>query len=90
MLVLNFIGAVIYIIRASNGWVIPQERGLIPMTGEPYVWFASVMQVCAVFILLNVTWGAFILGRKEWRSGIFWLTTIPIWFLAMAIDFAHH
>jgi hypothetical protein len=44
LLVLNFIGAVVYVVRASNGWVIPQERalGLHSVTGEPYIWALSV------------------------------------------------
>lgn len=48
-LVLNFIGAVIYVVRASNGWVIPHERelGLDSVTGEPYVWALSVFPICA-------------------------------------------
>ena len=43
-----------------------------------------------VFLLLNVTWGAFIFARKEWRTSLLWLSTIPIWLVAVAIDFAHH
>jgi hypothetical protein len=92
LLVLDFIGAVVYVVAASNGWVIPQERelGLHSVTGEPYVWALFVFPICAVFFMLNLTWGAFILARKQWRSGIFWLLIIPIWLIAMAIDFAHH
>jgi hypothetical protein len=90
LLVLNFIGAVIYVFSASNGWRIPQERGVVPVSGEPFVWFIAVAPVCAVFIVLNLTWGAFILARKRWRSGIFCLSIIPIWLIAVAIDFAHH
>jgi hypothetical protein len=91
LFVLNFIGAVVYVVRASNGWAIPQERGLgIPVTGEPFVWAMSIAPVCAVFLVLNLTWGAFILARKRWQSGIFWLLTIPIWLAAMVFDFAHH
>ena len=92
LLVLNFIGAVAYVVAASNGWVIPEERelGLHSVTGEPYVWALSVFPVCAVFLVLNLTWGAFILARKRWQSGIFWLLTIPIWLAAVVIDFAHH
>lgn len=94
LLVLNFIGAVVYVVAASNGWVIPQERalGLHSVTGEPYVWALFVFPVCAVFVVLNLTWGAFILAfaRKRWHSGIFWLLTIPIWLAAVVVDFAHH
>jgi hypothetical protein len=92
LLVLNFIGAVVYVVRASNGWVIPQERalGLHSVTGEPYIWALSVFPVCAVFLVLNLTWVAFILAQKRWQSGIFWLSTIPIWLVAVVIDFAHH
>jgi len=91
LLLVNFIGAVFYVIRASNGWVVPQERELgIPVTGEPFVWAASIAPVCAVFLVLNLTWGAFILARKLRQSGIFWLSTIPIWLTALVIDFVHH
>ncbi len=92
LLVLNFIGAVLYVVRASNGWVIPQERklGLHSVTGEPYVWAMSIAPVCAVFLMLNLTWGVFILARKGWQNRIFWPLTIPIWLAAVVIDFAHH
>ena len=91
LLILNFIGAVVYVVRASNGWVTPQEREFgLPVTGEPFVWAISIAPVCAVFLVLNLTWGAFILARKRWPSGIFWLLTIPIWLAALVIDFWHH
>jgi hypothetical protein len=92
LLVLNFIGAVVYVVAASKGWVIPQEGelGLHSVTGEPYVWALSVFPICAVFLILNLTWGVFILARKRSQSGIFWLLTIPIWLVAVVIDFAHH
>src|ERR1700749_2365950 len=58
LLVLNLIGAVVYVVRASNGWVIPRERelGLHSVTGEPYIWALSVLPVCAVFLVLSLTW----------------------------------
>src|SRR5580658_4260328 len=92
LLVLNFIGAANYVVAASNGWVIPQERelGLHSVTGEPFIWALSIFPVCAVFFVLNLTWGGFILARKRWQSVIFWLLTIPIWLTAAVIDFAHH
>jgi|SRR5580658_863225 hypothetical protein len=92
LLVLNFTGAVVCVVAASNGCAIPQERelGLHSVTGEPYVWALSVFPVCAVFLVLNLTCGAFILARKRWHSGIFWLLSIPIWLAAVVLDFAHH
>jgi len=82
----------IYVVAASHGWVIPRERaaGLDSVTGEPLVWALSVLPISVVFIVLNVTWGAFILAGKQWRTGLLWLSTIPIWLVAVAIDFAHH
>jgi len=92
LLAFNFIGAVIYVVAASHGWAIPQEReaGLHSVTGEPYVWAGYVIPICAVFFVLNLTWGALIITRRQWQSGILWLMTIPIWVVAVAIDFAHH
>ena len=92
LLTANVVGAVIYVLVASHGWVIPQERaaGLHSVTGEPFVWALYVLPICIVFLVLNVTWGAFILVRKQWRTGLLWLSTQPIWLVAIAIDFAHH
>jgi hypothetical protein len=90
LLVFNFIGAIFYVYAASHGWVLPQERALQSVTGEPYVWALYVFPICVVFFVLNLTWGAFILARKQWRTGVFWLSTIPIWLVAVVIDFIHH
>jgi len=92
LLTANVVGAVIYVFAASHGWTIPQERaaGLHSVTGEPLIWGLYVFPICVVFFVLNVTWGAFILARKQWRTGVLWLSTIPIWLVAVAIDFAHH
>jgi hypothetical protein len=92
LLASNFIGAIICIVSASHAWVIPQEQaaGVHSLTGEPFVWAAYVFPICTVFFVLNLTWGVFIIARRQWRSGIFWLLTIPIWLATVAIDFAHH
>lgn len=49
-----------------------------------------VFPIWAAFLLLNLIWGAFIIVRQRWQGGILWLTPIPVWLVAMAIDFAHH
>lgn len=92
LLALNFVGAITYVTGASHGWVIPEERaaGMYSVTGEPVVWGAYVFPVCAVFLALNLIWGGFIIARRQWVSGIFWLLAIPIWVVAVVIDFAHH
>ena len=92
LLTANVVGAVVYVVAASHGWVIPQERtaGLHSVTGEPLVWALSVFPICVLFFVLNLTWGTFILAARRWRTGVLWLSTIPIWAIAVAIDFAHH
>ena len=90
LFVLNMIGAVIYVVAASPSWAIPQEHGVVPITGEPFVWFAGVFPIVAGFLLLNLSWGALILGCRRWSSGRYWLSTIPLWLVAVLVDFAHH
>lgn len=92
LLTANVIGALIYVLAASHGWAIAQERaaGLHSVTGEPLVWALYVFPICIAFLLLNLTWGVFILARRQWRTGVLWLSTIPIWLVAVAIDFVHH
>jgi hypothetical protein len=87
LLALNFIGAIIYVFASSHGWRQPEVDSV---TGEPFIWAIYVFPIWALFLLLNLVWGAFVVARRQWRSGIWWLTTIPIWLVAMAIDFAHH
>jgi hypothetical protein len=91
LLLLNVIGAIAYLIRASNAWAIPQEReaGIHSITGEPFVWFVGILPIVAFFFVLNVVWGAVIV-RRQWQAVGLWLLTALVWLAAVAIDFAHH
>jgi hypothetical protein len=90
LLALNVIGAVVYVVRASPGWAIPEERGLHSTTGEPFTWFLGILPVVAIFFALNLAWGALILIRRHWLSGRFWLLGVVFWLVAVLLDFAHH
>ena len=90
LLVLNALGALGYVARASLSWTIPQEQGLDSAAGEPFVWAIAVLPILAVFLLLNLTWGALILRYRQQRSGLWCLLIVLIWSAALAIDFAHH
>jgi len=72
------------------GWAIPEERGMVPITGEPFVWFTGIWPIVAVFLALNLSWGAVILVRRQWASGRSWLFAALTWLFAIGIDFAHH
>ncbi len=90
LLVLNFIGATLYVCLASHAWAIPREKGLHSETAEPFIWFLFVAPIFTTFFVVNVIWGALILASRRWRSGYFWLLTALIWLAAAVIDFAHH
>ena len=90
LLVFNTIGAVIYVAAASPSWAIPDEHGVVPLTGEPFVWFAGVLPIVAGFFLLNLAWGALILGYRQWSNGRYWLLIAPLWLIAVLVDFAHY
>ena len=81
LLVLNGLGAFGYVARASLSWAIPEEQGLIPITGQPYIWVAAVVPILAVSLLLNLTWGALILGYRQRRSGRLWLLALLVWLI---------
>jgi len=38
----NAVGIVLYLLLASRGWRIPQEHGMVPVTGEPFVWVLAL------------------------------------------------
>jgi hypothetical protein len=90
LLLVNVIGAVVYVVAASNGWRIPKEQGVVPITGEPFVWFISILPIVAIFSALNLAWGVVILSRRQWHGGSFWLMAALVWIAAVCIDFAHH
>lgn len=89
-LLANIVGIVIYLIASSYSWALPQEHVLNSTTGEPFIWALGILPIWALFLLLNLIWGAIIAARKQWRSGRLWLVTGCIWLVSVAVDFAHH
>ena len=76
----------------ARGLAIPEARaaGIHTTTGEPFVWFLSILPIVATFLVINVGWGAVILARWQRKGGLFWLLAAVVWLGAIAIDFAHH
>jgi hypothetical protein len=86
----NLVGATVYVCLASYAWAIPQERGLHSQTAEPFIWFLFVAPIFAIFFMIDVIWGIFILARRQGPKEYPWLLTVLIWVVAAVIDFAHH
>jgi hypothetical protein len=85
----NALGIVLYLVLASRGWRIPEEHGMVPVTGEPFVW-ADALPVLGLFALVDITWGGLLLRHKEWRGRPLWLVTVVMWLLVLVLDFSHH
>ena len=85
----NAVGIALYLMLASRGWRIPQEHGMVPATGEPFVWVLA-LPVLGVFFLADVVWGGLLLRGRESKRTLWWLVTAAVWLLAIAIDFSRH
>lgn len=85
----NAVGIVLYLVLASRAWRIPQEHGMVPVTGEPFVW-ALTLPVLGLFLLANIVWGGLLLWDKESTRMPWWLVTAALWLLAIGIDFSRH
>ncbi len=85
----NAVGIVLYLVLASRGWRIPQEHGMVPVTGEPFVWVLAV-PVFAVFLLADIVWGGLLLRDRQSKRRLWWLVTAGVWLLAIGIDFSRH
>jgi hypothetical protein len=92
LFLLNAVGAVVYVYRASPSWANPVERqaGIYTITGEPFVWFAGILPVLTLFFIVNLAWAALIITRPQWRSNRTWLLAAVCWLAAVWVDFAHH
>ena len=92
LLIVNIIGAIIYLYAASPSWAIPEERaqGIHSVAGEPVVWAVRALPILTGFGFLDLLWGAYICVRRKWRSSYLWLSTAAIWLIATRIDIAHH
>ena len=85
----NAVGIVLYLRLASRGWRIPQEYGMVPVTGEPFVWVLALPEL-ATFLLANIVWGGLLLRYRESKRELWWLITGGVWLLTICVDFAHH
>ena len=85
----NAIGIAIYLRLASNGWRIPEEHGMVPVTGEPFLW-AFALPVLGIFFLADVAWGVTLLRRKDGKGGLWWALVAASWIVALVVDFYHH
>jgi hypothetical protein len=85
----NAVGIVLYFVLASRGWRMPQEHGMVPVTGEPFVWVLAV-PVFGVFLLANIVWGGLLLRDRQPKRRLWWLVTASVWLLAISIDFSRH
>ena len=90
LLIVNLVGASLYVWLTSHSWALPQEKGLNSTTGEPFLWAMAVVPTLTVALLIDVPWGVIILKRKHWSSGRLLLFVGVIWVIAIAIDLVHH
>src|SRR5258708_12309772 len=70
LLLVNIVGVVVFLWLGSWTWMPPEERrlGIHSVTGEPLIWAFSALPVLAIFFLVNVSWGAVILPRRQRKS----------------------
>ena|SRR5580692_7349030 len=85
----NAAGILLYLRLASRSWRIPQEHGMIPVTGEPLVW-ALALPVLGAFLLADIVWGGLLLRYRQPKRGLWWLIAASLWIIALWVDFAHH
>jgi TRAP-type C4-dicarboxylate transport system permease small subunit len=91
MLVVNALGALLYLWMAHFSWAIPEERaaGIYTVTSEPFIWSLGVLPVWAVFLVLNAVWAVVIIRRKPRRGVLPFALVWVLWVVAFLIDRAH-
>jgi hypothetical protein len=56
---------------------------------EPFVW-ALALPVLGVFLVADLVWGSLLLRGGRSRRRLWWLVTVAVWLLAIAVDFSRH
>jgi hypothetical protein len=96
LVLVNAIGAVVYLIVASRLWWIEPEVADIPGAsgGSAFIWFPVSVYFCATFIAVNLAGllrHLFVLFKKRGQKlSLYALATPAIWLIAVWIDFRHH
>jgi hypothetical protein len=54
------------------------------------IWALGVLPIWAIVSLLNLIWGALIVGRKEWRGARLLAVAACVWLVGVPIDFGHY
>lgn len=85
----NVTGVISYLVLASRGWRDPLEHGMIPVTGEPFVWVLAV-PVFVISIFMDLIWAALLLREGKSKRMLWLLVTAVVWLIAIRVDFAHH
>ena len=85
----NAVGIILYLLVAARGWRIPEEHGMVPVTGEPFVWVLA-LPILGFFFLLNVVYGLLALYYRRPETKKWWYITMMSWLVAVVIDFLHH
>lgn len=99
MLALNVLGAAGYLCFVTYFLSLtPQDRamGIEDTMGPPMVWFMFVAEIFAFQLILNLTWGGFIVAYRYFRGGRLWLLggrlwllTAMVWIVALLIDIGY-
>jgi hypothetical protein len=85
----NAVGITTYLVLASRAWRIPQEHGMVPVTGEPFVWVLA-LPVLGLFFIADVIWGIMLLRNKEWKGKFWCVLNAVAWLVVLGVDFSHH
>lgn len=91
LILVNAMGATMYLVVASRLWWIEPEVADIPGAsgGAAFIWFPVSVCFCVAFLAVNI--GAFfVLFRKREKLSLYALSASVIWLLTVLIDFMHH
>lgn len=88
-LLLSSAGCALYLKLASAGWSIPLEHGEVPVTGEPFVWAAS-LPILLLVGLVNIVWLGVLIFRRSVVGWLIFGLSMVIIVGVVLIDFSHH
>ncbi len=89
MLLANVTGAALFLRVSSFEWSDPREIALgiaSRNAGDPIIWGLTALPILALFALVILAWGIWLVCKKDKENSWFWIGSTVMWFAVLLFN----